>query len=127
MGSLVGTRILLAPDFGAPTNNITEIVSNSQISRGVINTLGLISGNRISSTEFKTIVNGVVAETIARTSVAQPNGSIYIGAQRQNASATNFTNNECAFASIGDGLTDAENLNYYNSIQQFQTSLSRNV
>jgi hypothetical protein len=38
-----------------------------------------------------------------------------------------FSTKECAFASIGSGLTDAEALALYNSVQAMQTTLSRNV
>jgi hypothetical protein len=38
-----------------------------------------------------------------------------------------FSRKQCAFASIGSGFTDAEAVNFYNTIQTFQTSLSRNV
>ena len=37
------------------------------------------------------------------------------------------TNNQFAFASIGDGLTDLEASNFYTAVQSFQTSLSRQV
>jgi hypothetical protein len=128
MGVIANTRLVLVPNYNAfGFNNISEIVGNSQVNRGAINTLGLISGNRISSTEFKIIVNGGVVETVARTATVQPNLSIFLGANRQNAVAANFSTDQCAFASIGSGLTDGEALLYYNAIQQFQTSLSRQV
>jgi curli biogenesis system outer membrane secretion channel CsgG len=38
-----------------------------------------------------------------------------------------FSNTECAFASIGDGLTDAEVTTFYNAVQTFQTTLGRQV
>ena len=34
---------------------------------------------------------------------------------------------ECAFASIGDGLTDAEAANFYTAVQAYNTTLSRNI
>jgi hypothetical protein len=41
--------------------------------------------------------------------------------------STQFSNRECAFASIGDGLTDAEALAFYNAVQTFNTTLARQV
>ena len=38
-----------------------------------------------------------------------------------------YSAKECAFASIGDGLTDTEAANFYTAVQTFQTTLSRNV
>jgi hypothetical protein len=41
---------------------------------------------------------------------------------------TNYSSvNQCAFASIGDGLTDTEASNFYTAVQAFQTTLSRQV
>jgi hypothetical protein len=50
--------------------------------------------------------------------------SMYIGASRNNA---NYFNNEIAFSSIGDGLTDTEAANFYTAVQAYQTTLSRQV
>jgi hypothetical protein len=49
---------------------------------------------------------------------------MYIGASRNNA---NYFNNEIAFSSIGDGLTDTEAANFYTAVQAYQTTLSRQV
>jgi hypothetical protein len=38
-----------------------------------------------------------------------------------------YTDRECAFASIGDGLTDTEAANFYTAVQAYQTTLSRQV
>jgi hypothetical protein len=38
-----------------------------------------------------------------------------------------YGNKEVAFASIGDGLTDAESIAFYTAVQAFQTSLGRQV
>jgi hypothetical protein len=38
-----------------------------------------------------------------------------------------FDDKQCAFASIGDGLTDTQASNFYTAVQAFQTTLSRNV
>ena len=38
-----------------------------------------------------------------------------------------YSSKECAFASIGDGLTDTEAANLYTAVQVFQTTLGRQV
>jgi len=38
-----------------------------------------------------------------------------------------FSDREYNFASIGDGLTDTEASDFYDAVQAFQTTLSRNV
>jgi hypothetical protein len=38
-----------------------------------------------------------------------------------------YSTKECAFASIGDGLTDTEAGNLYTAVQAYQTTLGRQV
>jgi len=52
--------------------------------------------------------------------------NMYIGALNFN-NPYGYTNNEFAFASIGDGLNDTEASNLYTIIQNYQTILSRQV
>ena len=59
--------------------------------------------------------------------MALNNRAVYIGAGNINGSASNFSSRECAFASIGEGLTDIEASDFYDAVQAFQTTLSRNV
>jgi len=40
---------------------------------------------------------------------------------------SNYSNRQQSFASIGDGLTDAEALSFYNAVQTFNTTLGRQV
>jgi hypothetical protein len=58
---------------------------------------------------------------------AYPNFKNYIGAISVANVATYFTVRQCAFASMGDGLTDTEASNFYTAVQAFQTTLSRQV
>lgn len=53
--------------------------------------------------------------------------SYYLGALNNNGSPAFYSRKQCAFATIGSGLTDGEAASLYNSIQAFQTTLSRNV
>jgi hypothetical protein len=53
--------------------------------------------------------------------------SVYISASNNNGVAAEFSDRQCAFASIGDGLTDTQASNFYTAVQAFQTTLSRNV
>lgn len=50
-----------------------------------------------------------------------------IFAQNINGSIGAFSNRECAFASIGQGLSDAECANFNTAVQAFNTALSRAV
>ena len=53
--------------------------------------------------------------------------TIRIGAADSNGVIAYYDNKECAFASVGDGLTDTDALNYYNIVQAFQQALGRDV
>jgi hypothetical protein len=52
---------------------------------------------------------------------------IFLGAWNNYGTPAFYSNKQCAFASIGDGLTDAEALAFYNAVQTFNTTLNRNV
>ena len=89
----------------------------------IINT----NGNR-NARYFK---NGIFQESVLQTSNI-PNINIYIGAANEQddilpPSPNFFQNVNLSFASIGDGLSDTESLNFYTAAQLFNTTLSRQV
>ena len=56
------------------------------------------------------------------------NFPLYIGARNNsNGAASQFSNKECAFCSIGYDLTDTEVATLYTIVQNFQTTLGRQV
>ena len=55
------------------------------------------------------------------------NGNYAIGSLNDNGVINYPSAKQCAFASIGDGLTDTEVGNLRTAVQAFQTTLSRNV
>jgi hypothetical protein len=80
---------------------------------------------RTASNLFKTIKNGsVLLSSTGASGSTKPNTSIWLG--NSNGYAL-YSTKQCAFASIGDGLTDTEALNFYTAVQAFQTALNRNV
>lgn len=87
---------------------------------------GFRLGSRNISTSKNIFINNTKT-TFAQNSVSKANYNIYIMASNGVGSAVNYSNRECAFASIGDGLTDTEAANLYTAVQAYQTSLSRNV
>jgi hypothetical protein len=52
---------------------------------------------------------------------------LFLGAQNNVGTPALYSSKQCAFASIGDGLTDAEALAFYNAVQTFNTTLGRQV
>ena len=88
--------------------------------------LGFYVGNRTSSNVINGWKNGVkkVNSNVASTSIA--NKPIYL-AGINSASALLSSTKECAFASIGNGLTDVEATTFSTLVQAMQTALSRQV
>ena len=80
-----------------------------------------------SSTQLNAFKNATKVITNGTTGAGSSAASVYIGAFNANGPAANYTTKQCAFASIGDGLTDAEALAFYNAVQLFNTTLSRQV
>jgi hypothetical protein len=87
------------------------------------NTLGLFMANRISSTESRNRINGVL-KIVTTTSTGLQNATIFLGKGENNSF---YSTRENAFASIGDGLTDTQASNFYTAVQAFQRTLSRQV
>ena len=90
---------------------------------------GFFQGNRIISSTTKLFKNGISIQTLTAASSATTTFPISIGAINNidTGAKTFYSNKECAFSSIGDGLTDTEAANFYTAVQAFNTSLSRQV
>jgi len=93
---------------------------------GLTSAAGLWVGNRTSSAgnSHKLFKNGSVIGTASSSQGSFSNYSIYINALRNANNPTIFSSGKnCAFASIGDGLSDAEATNLYTSVQAYQVAL----
>jgi hypothetical protein len=97
---------------------------------GNLTTYGAILGTRTSSSVTKILGSLDGSAFIQRSNVratpptTYPSSSITLG----KANPAGFPNaDRYAFWSVGDGLTDAEGLDYYNAVLAFQTSLERNT
>jgi hypothetical protein len=93
------------------------------------NIQGFYVGNKQSQTNLKLLKNNTLisSNTNNNTSTNLPTNSIYISNLNGIESSAVADNKECAFASIGDGLTDTQASNFYTAVQAFQTSLSRQI
>ena len=91
------------------------------------NSLGFYIGNRTASNVNKLFKNNTAVATSAVGSSSNPSNTITIGALNSGFTRQFYTTKQCAFASIGDGLSDAEALALYNAVNAFQVSLARNV
>jgi hypothetical protein len=110
-----------AYDGGAASDSPTGNTTNT-------NSIGFYIGTRTSSTSAKFIKNNTIIGTNTTTSIGvQPNYPIWIGGQNYLGGLYAPTTKQCAFASIGDGLTDTEAANFYTAVQAYQTRLGRAV
>ncbi len=90
---------------------------------------------RLDSALCNCVINGSVLITpntngageIPLASSALSPVELYLGALNHNGVPVNYGDFECAFASMGDTLTNPEALDFYTAIQTFQTALSREV
>jgi hypothetical protein len=108
--------------------NSTNSGSFSSITHS--NQSGFWMGNRPNSTanSHKLWKNGInVGSTPTNTTGSLLVNNIWLGALPNPPLAGYFGNAQCAFASIGDGLSDAEALAFYNAVQLFNTTLARQV
>lgn len=122
-----GNSLFIAPRYNGGTSNY-RAVNAAQTVAGVSPTsTGLFQANRIASGTSKQFRNGSAINTDSIASVALSSRTIYIGAYNHYLGNNFPTDRECAFASIGQGMTDAEAANFYKSVQAFQTILGRQV
>jgi hypothetical protein len=84
----------------------------------VFHTLTSLDG---STNGMRAYTNGVLRGTVTNNSSGLPNATLIL------ANGYLPSPQECAFASIGDGLTDTEAVNFYTAVQRFQTTLGRQV
>ncbi len=101
---------------------VTGLISYSQT-----DTRGLFTATRTGTNNSKVFKNSNQQGITNTTNITTlPVSTVYIGAR--NAGIGQFYNSyQCAFSSIGDGLTDTEASNLYTAVQTFQTALNRNV
>lgn len=92
------------------------------------NSQGFYIGSRTASNVIKLFKNGSTLQSLTSASGSTSSTrNIYIGAINNAGTPFFYSNRQCAFASIGDGLTDTEASNFYTAVQAYQTTLSRNV
>lgn len=103
--------------FGTTVGGYTNVATTTAV--------GFIQGSNIASDE-RLYKNGISIATKTRA-ISNVNLPIFLSAANFNTVAIEFTDHQCAFSSIGDGLTDTEAANLYTRVQAFQTALSRQV
>jgi hypothetical protein len=131
MGVLNGNQgIFIIPKFDGSATGAYRAVNSSQLGPGASPTdvRGLYIASRITSTAMKLYRNSSTLFNDTQTSGALFSlGNVFLLASNVGGSANYFSARQCAFASIGDGLTDTDSSNLYTAVQAFNTSLGRSV
>lgn len=112
--------------FSAGPNNASyQLPVPNTISSAV--TTGLQIGNRLSNV-MKVFQNGTQLATKTVTNSSLSTNSFFIGAYKnQSGGSADYSNRQLSFASIGDGLTDAEATNLNNRVNTLMTYFGINV
>jgi hypothetical protein len=122
-------------DIGILTSNTFLLLRgtffSNQCDNNFVNTnhniKGFYLGSRTSSSLRRGFYNAAQVQEVTNTPSATSSLNYYIGAVNSLGAATFFSPKECAFASIGDGLTNTNVSDFYTAVQAFQTTLSRQV
>jgi hypothetical protein len=110
------------------THTIQNTVSTWAVSDSVTNSLGFYLGSRTSNAKLILQKNSTILNTSTVTeTIGLPNQNVWLGGLNNNGSYQEGSVYQCAFASVGDGLTDTQASDFYTAVQAFQTTLSRQV
>jgi hypothetical protein len=114
------------------TSNLTYYLVNSTIagtqSGADADSRAFYLGNRTAANVINGWRNSTKLLNGTTSSTNGPERNIYLGAMNNSTGVAQFySTKQCAFASIGDGLTDAEAANFYTAVQAYQTTLGRQV
>lgn len=114
------------------SNNFTSDMSDYSTTRIITantDTRGFFQNSRTTASNHKVYKNGLLLATNSATTIQTtwPTSKMAIAAYFNSITYQRFSDKQCAFASIGDGLTDTESSNFYTAVQAYQTSLSRQV
>lgn len=100
--------------------------SSSRIAYSTTDTQAYFSQSRVSSSDHRAFRDGVQVSTTQTGSpgTTLSTNSFYVGKYRRTNNGL-YSNKNYAFLAIGTGLTPTEALDDYNTIQAYQTELSR--
>jgi hypothetical protein len=117
--SYIATRTANASFLLINQNTITSVINN--------NGTGYYIANRTAGNVKNGWKNGIKVENVTTISNGRTLRPIFILAFNRFGTPSDFSLKQCAFSTIGEGLTDTEAVNLYNIVQSFQTTLGRQV
>jgi len=89
---------------------------------------GFVISSKLSSTSLKLYKNGFLQNTVTTSNtINTPSLNIYLGARNNINTADTFSTKQCAFSSIGGGLTDFQADIFSTLVNNLQKALNRAV
>ena len=82
---------------------------------------------RNAANSKKIYIDGNLNASATNGTIATATIPLYLNAANNFNSPVSFSNAECSFASIGDGLSDADAANFNTLVQNFNTTLNRQI
>jgi len=123
-----GTALYLRRSNNTAAYDSGTASANRLLISSIIDGRGFYVGSSITSNIgylFKNGTQQVIKNPL--TNVSMQSYNYYLGGFNEENSTIYYSNLECAFASIGDGLNDTEVSNLYTAVQTFETTLGRQV
>jgi SPP1 family predicted phage head-tail adaptor len=125
----LGNDVQLSPDVNGASVSFVGVLGGTQ---GVIATntdcRGMFLVSRTSATLLRGYKNTTTLGTNTTTGThTYPNLNLFLLGANANGILNNASSLQIAFATIGDGLSDADVSNLYSSVQTFQTTLNRQI
>jgi hypothetical protein len=130
IGVLNGTGDLFLSAYQNTTSGTRSAINSSTKYNSSTSsvTRGFFTANRVDASNVAVYRSGIQLASQAVASTSLITGfTIYLGAANNSGSVSSPSSKECAFASIGSGLTPTEITDFNNDIQTYQTSLGRNI
>ena len=125
VGNGYDSGFILVPKFGSGYARFDAINGDQGTEYSAPSrTDGLLSVNRSSSTTVESRRNGANYGTKSDTSTTRNTNSIYLFSRN---GLSQYTSNDCGFAAISAGLTEAEEAADYAAVQALMVALGRNV
>lgn len=117
-----------ATGVGLFTGGIYQAGASLEVATPNLDSTGYYIGGKNGNTTVNLYKNGTSVISGAKADTTATNTTIYLATLNQNGTPSfGFSTKQCAFSTIGDGLTSTEASNLYTRVQAFQTALSRNV
>jgi len=121
-----------SPSFSGSYLRATNATNDCDINSNTASALfqretGMVVLNRVDALGKIVFNNGIKSSALS-VSLAPLNFNFYLnGLNEAGTSNSTNANSDFSFCTIGDGLTDQNGIDYYNAVQTFNTTLSRQV